>query len=174
MTVLDTLIGITPEQFGLPSISSGASSAAAGAVKSATKAATEATKTGAGLLKTLSTVGDVASGIGSVGSFVTGLVGGILNAGEAEKAQEYQRKWAELLRSDELKQQAIQNKQTQEQIDLSKAGQYFNNELALRNEARTNTANWHTYMQNSANKYADVLNRSRALRKSNAEALRNR
>lgn len=128
----------------------------------------------AGVIETLANLGAFGTGIGAAGSFVTGIIGGILQNKQAEKAQAYQEKWAEKLYENQLAQQAIQNEQAQEQLNLNKAAQYFNNELAKRTEARQNTADWHTYMQNAANKYADVLNKSRALRKSNAAALRNR
>ena len=52
--------------------------------------------------------------------------------------------------------------------------QRLNRELASRNEDRNSTMDWHNTMQNAANKYADILNRTRALRQSNAAAFRNR
>lgn len=126
------------------------------------------------VLDTLSALGTAGTGVGAVGSFVTGIVGGILQNRQAEKAQAYNEKWTNKLYQAELNQAAIENKQAQEKLNLSKDAQYFNQQLSLRDEKRKDTDRWHTYMQDSANKYAEALNKSRSLRAANAQALRNR
>lgn len=127
-----------------------------------------------GVLEILSAIGTAGTGIGAVGQFASGIVGGILQARQAEKAQAYQEKWANKMFENQLQQQDIQNRLASQQFGLSKAAQYFNQDMALRNEGRTKTADWHAYMQNAANKYSEILNKSRELRKANADALRNR
>lgn len=126
------------------------------------------------VLETLALIGAIGEGVAGVGSFVSGLVGGAKAGKETEKAQAYQEKWTERLYADEMKQQTLQNKLQQEQLATSKAAQYFNQQLALRNEARTDTDRWYQTMQNAANKYADILNKSRTMRRENATALQNR
>lgn len=127
-----------------------------------------------GTLEAMSAFGSAATGAAAVGGFASGLIGGYLQNKQAEKAQAFQEKWANLLYENEVLQQALQNRMDKEKLGMTKAQQYFNNQLSLRNEARNRTADWHTYMQNAANKYAEVLNKSRALQKANAAALRNR
>lgn len=127
-----------------------------------------------GVLEIISGLGSAATGVGAIGSFGAGLYGGYLQNRQTERAQAYQDRWANRIYQNELKQQQVKNEMAQEQLDLNKAAQYFKQEMELRNEARNNTADWHTYMQNAANKYADVLNKTKALQKSNASALRNR
>lgn len=126
------------------------------------------------VLETLALIGAIGSGVAGLGSFVSGLVGGAQANKEVEKAQAYQNQWTEKLYENEMRQQTIQNELTAEAAAASKAAQRFSQELALRNEARTDTDRWHTTMQNAANKYADILNKSKSLQGVNAAALQNR
>lgn len=126
------------------------------------------------VLETLALIGAISSGVTGLAGFTTGLVGGAQANKEAEKAQAYQEKWMEKLYEDEMSQQTLQNKLTAEETATSKASQRFNQMLALRNEARTDTDRWYSTMQNAANKYADILNKSKSLHGVNAAALQNR
>jgi hypothetical protein len=126
------------------------------------------------VLETLALIGAISGGATGLAGTIGGLIGGAKAQKEAEKAQTYQEKWTDRLYGDEMRQQAFQNTLATESAALSKAAQRFNQELALRNEARTDTDRWHTTMQNAANKYADILNRSKELQRSNAAALQNR
>ena len=139
----------------------------------ANTASTAATGIGT-VFSTLSKLGTFASGIGAVGSFATGLIGGYLQNKQAERAQAYQEKWAERMYTDQQKQQELQNKLAAENQAMNRAQQYYSQQFALRNEARTDEDQWYQRMQNAANKYAEILNKSRSLRKENAAALQNR
>jgi hypothetical protein len=126
------------------------------------------------VLETLAIISAIAGGTSQVGGGIAALVGGAKAAEEAKKAQAYQEKWTEKLYEDQMRQQSLQNKLAAEATATSKAAQRFNQELALRNEARTDTDRWYATMQNAANKYADILNRTKSLQVSNAAALQNR
>lgn len=122
------------------------------------------------VLETLAIISAIAGGVSQVGGFGASLYAGSKAAEEAEKAQD----WSEKVYADQMRQQTVQNRLQQEQMGMSKAAQYFNQQLARRNEARTDQATWKQSMQTAANKYADILNKSRSLRAANAAALQNR
>ena len=126
------------------------------------------------VLETLALIGSISGGAAQLGGFAAGLVGGAKANEEAAKAQAYQEKWTDRLYQDQMQQQTLQNKMAAETMAANQIQQRFQNDLALSSEARTNRAEWHNYMQNAANKYADILNKSRTLRKENAAALQNR
>lgn len=126
------------------------------------------------LLSSAGKVGSLLSGVGAVGNFAAGLVGGFMQNKQAEKAQAYQEQWAERLYQDQKQQQTIQNKLTAENQAMNRAAQYYSQQMALRNEARIDQDRWYQRMQNASNKYAEILNKSRSLRKENAAALQNR
>lgn len=126
------------------------------------------------VLETLALISTIAAGTSQVTSGIASLFGGAKAAKETEKAQAYQEKWTDKLYADEMRQQTLQNKLAAEEAATSKAVMRFNQELALRNEARTDTDRWHTTMQDAANKYADILNKSKSLQGVNAAALQNR
>lgn len=127
-----------------------------------------------GILETLSAIGTAGTGVGATGSFISGLIGGYLQNKQAEKAQAYQEAWMNRLYENQLGQQDIQNKRADQELALKTSEQYFLQDMKERQEARQGTSDWRSYMQDAANKYADVLYKSRELRKSNAAALRNR
>lgn len=167
LAIIGAISGIASSVSGIVSDVGGAkASTAAGEVTSTTPDKGTA-KTPMG---TLAKVGAITGGISDIAGLASGLYAGIKGAEETEKAQ----KWNEMVYENQLLQQTIQNKRAQEALDINKDAQYFNRQTALRNEKRQNTSDWHNYMQNAANKYTDVLNRSRALRTSNAAALQNR
>ena len=126
------------------------------------------------VLETLALIGAISGGAAQLGGFAAGLVGGAKANEEAAKAQAYQEKWTERLYRDQKQQQTLQDKIAAETMAANQIQQRFQNDLALSSEARTNRAEWHNYMQNAANKYSDILNKSRTLRKENAAALQNR
>lgn len=126
------------------------------------------------VLETLSLVSGIAGGIGGIFQAGATIWNGIKGIEEAEKAQAYKDMWTERLYTDEMRQQALQNKMNAETNAQNMITQRLNRELASRNEDRKSTMDWHDTMQNAANKYADILNRTRALRQSNAAAFRNR
>jgi len=127
-----------------------------------------------GILETLAAIGAISSGAAGLAGTIGGLVGGVKAQKEAEKAQAYQEKWTDRLYADEMRQQTFQNTLATESAALSKAAQRFNQDLALRNESRTDMDRWYSTMQNAANKYAEILNKSKALQSANATALQNR
>lgn len=126
------------------------------------------------VLSTITAISEAGKSVADIGQFIAALYGGVKAAEETEKAQAYKEKWTDKIFSNELRQQTIQNKLAKEQLGMSKAAQYFNQQLALRNEARTDKDRWRQDMQNAANKYSEILNNSRALRTANAAALKNR
>ena len=170
MPILETL-AIIGAISGIANSVSGIVSKAGGGANNTEKADTMATeKTAKTPMGTLAKVGAITGGVSDIAGLASGLYAGIKGTKESEKAQ----KWNEMVYENQLLQQTIQNKIQEDTLEMNKDAQYFNRQTALRNEKRQNTSDWHNYMQNAANKYTDVLNRTRALRASNATALQNR
>lgn len=121
-------------------------------------------------METLQTIGAVSEGVAGLGQFVSSLYSGIKSAQEAEKAQA----WNEQVWADQLRQNRIENELEQKKYGLAEDQQYFTQEIARLQEARKDKENWQNTLKTARNKYADILNTSRSMRKETAAAFRNR
>lgn len=119
------------------------------------------------VLETLALISTIAAGGSQIAGGVSKFIEGKKAEEEAEKAQKYDERMFERLYADEQRKYA-------ESTAMTKASQKFNRDLAKRNEIRTDQDRLYTRLQTAANKYAEILNNSRSMQRSNAAALTNR
>jgi hypothetical protein len=67
-------------------------------------------------------VGSIMQGVSDIGTMVNDIISGIYQMQAASKSEKRAYKWAQTVRQDTLKQNAIQNQLNREQLDISKAG----------------------------------------------------
>lgn len=121
-------------------------------------------------MEKLQTMGAITEGAAGLAQAVASLYSGVKSAQEAEKAQA----WNEQVWADQLRQNRIENELEQKKYGLAEDQQYFTQEIARLQEARKDKENWQNTLKNARNKYADILNTSRSMRKETAAAFRNR